>query len=229
MLAEALTTIEGGSTSLYYALVLKEWILVRESQGKSFKLDTKSALNLARSHYELWTRLGTQTDKYHLSRARDLFTSALREGSIHHSAHNLFMYCKVLHFLGEMDAAAVAVQKLLSMYEQDPDYPNYLFFAGGIYKALGEHEKANNYFFEASQLGPPKFFSKLEMMIIVSRTIEDQKADEDGGDDDDAYKMVRRKKWLGLELYYKFLLFFWMMVCIPYLLGPRAPDLGRNP
>jgi hypothetical protein len=33
------------------------------------------------------------------------------------------------------------------------EFANYLFFAGGIFKALGEHERANNYFFEASQIG----------------------------------------------------------------------------
>ena len=63
---------------------------------------------------------------------------------------------------------------------------------------MGDYDKASTYFFEASQIGPPKFFTKLEMMIIISRTIEEQQAASEEEGEEEAYRMV----WLFILLYF---------------------------
>lgn len=144
----------------------------------------------AEAHFEYWSRKGVAAEEYHLQRAKELFEQAFRRSPELKSAATLFTQCKVLTLLGEMEAASQVALALLTAAEHDPEYPNYLFFTGGIFKALQQHERANNYFFEASQIGPPKLFSKLEVMIIISRTIEEQTADEET-EQEDAYRMVR--------------------------------------
>jgi hypothetical protein len=146
-------------------------------------------LRLAQAHYDMWSRKGVSTDIYHLYRARDLLDDCLNTTPSLRTAATTFLFCKVLHLLGDMRAASVEILRILAEYEHDSDYANYLFFAGGVFKALGMHDKANNYFFDASQVGPPRLFSKLEMMIIISRTIEEQTVDDDV-EEEDAYKMV---------------------------------------
>lgn len=91
--------------------------------------------------------------------------------------------------MGDHQAASVAIQHVLSTFDSDAEYPNYLFFAGVIFKALGQGDAANNYFFESAQIGPPKLFSKIEMMMIISRNLEELGTDsEESGED--AYRMV---------------------------------------
>ncbi len=103
--------------------------------------------------------------------------------------HPLIRYCKVLQYLGEFEAAGVfMVEQILPYATEDPDYPNYLFCAGVIFKAQGKNEAANDHFFNASQLGPPRFFNKIEMMMVISRTIEEMGADDESNED--AYRMV---------------------------------------
>jgi hypothetical protein len=78
---------------------------------------------------------------------------------------------------------------ILQNFDGDPEFPNYLLQAGGILKAQGLHDQAANYFFDATQIGPPRFFSKLEMMFIISRNIEEGNKDKDEPSDD-AFEMV---------------------------------------
>lgn len=154
---------------------------------------------LARAHFELWQRLGLAAEPYHLHRARALFQQFLDETAGPTDAETLMQFCKVLQHCGDMEAAAQVVQAVLSLGELDPRYANYLFYAGCIFKALNQHERANAFFFDAAQAGPPRFFNKLEMMVLISRTIEELQAlsgnadDDDGagaGGEDDAYGIV---------------------------------------
>jgi hypothetical protein len=52
-----------------------------------------------------------------------------------------------------------------------------VLFAGGMLKAMGDFDKAGSYFFEAMNMGPPRLFSRLDMMFIVARTLEESTAD----------------------------------------------------
>lgn len=198
----------GGTLSLYYALAVLEWIVEHESVAASGKvlmnsdssknvsakdlslLSPPAMLKWAEGHFELWTRKGVAAEVYHLTRSRQLYESAFRRSKDLCTPSTLYSYCKVLTLLGEMDAASIVALKILNDFEHDSEYANYLFFTGGVFKALGLHEKANTYFFEASEVGPPKFFTKLEMMMIISRTIEQENSNEDT-EEEGAYKMVR--------------------------------------
>lgn len=217
LLEESESVSSGGTPSLYSALALMEWI-VYQSENKELETSgdgggagvlglmgsTKSpsakagaqslfspqaTLQWAEAHLELWTRKGVAAEEFHLHRAKQLFEQAFKRNSELMTAASQFSYCRVLTLLGEMEAASKVALKILTSYDHDSEYPNYLFFTGGIFKAMGQHEKANNYFFEAAQIGPPKLFTKLEMMIIISRTIEEGTADDDV-EEEDAYKMV---------------------------------------
>jgi len=152
-------------------------------------LSPPAMIKWAEGHFELWSRKGVAAEEYHLARARQLYESAFRRRKELCTAATLHAYCKILTLLGDMEAAAAVAQKILNDYEHDGEYANYLFYTGGVFKALGQHEKANTYFFEASEVGPPKFFTKLEMMMIISRTIEQENSNEDT-EEEGAYKMV---------------------------------------
>lgn len=139
---------------------------------------------LARAHFDLWLHSGTQVDMYNLTRAIQLYETALREHSANIISPSL-EYCQALQCGGHMNQATDVIMTILTSLDDDPDpgqgpgsYPgpdraSHLFHAGGLFKAQGLHDKASNYFFEATQIGPPKFFSKLEMMMILSRNIEE--------------------------------------------------------
>lgn len=152
-------------------------------------LSPPAMIKWAEGHFEMWSRKGVAAEDFHLARAKQLYESAFRRSKELRSPATLHAYRKVLTLLGEMEKAASVTQMIAEEFEHDSEYANYLFYAGGICKSLGLHEKANTYFFEASELGPPKFFSKLEMMMIISRTIEQESANEDS-EEDGAYKMV---------------------------------------
>eukprot|EP01034_Spumella_vulgaris_P024925 gene24925-31321_t len=104
---------------------------------------------------------------------------------------NHIKYCHVLQYLGEFaNAAEFLNDYVLRVSMDDPEYPNHLFCAGVIQKAMNKFEEANEKFFEASQVGPPRFFSKVEMMILISRTIEEKGMMDGEENEDDAYRMV---------------------------------------
>jgi len=190
LLAEAGAHPSAGTTLLYYAVAVREWAFGTKTgtQLRRATMKNDDIIILARCHFELWQRLGVFGENYHLHRSKELFTIYLEANPDYDKASDLIIYCKLLQHLGEMDAAADVIEQVIGNSENDPEYTNYLFYAGAIYKSLNQHEKANSYFFEASQAGPPKFFSKLEMMAIISRLIEEYQGEENA--DDDAYRMV---------------------------------------
>ena len=49
-------------------------------------------------------------------------------------------------------------------------------------------DQSNSYFFEATQMGPPRLFSKIQMMIIISRMLEEMGNDSE--DNENAYRIV---------------------------------------
>jgi tetratricopeptide (TPR) repeat protein len=216
-LDESASVSSGGTPSLYYALAIMEWVLYQSdnntqefSEGSqplagAGRLVSKAApqpsasanlfspavtLKYAEAHFELWSRKGVAAEDYHLHRARQLYELAFKRSTQLLTPAAQFAYCKVLSLLGDFEAASTVALRILATCDHDADYPNYLFYTGGIFKAMGDPEKANNYFFEASQVGPPKLFSKLEMMMIISRTIEEAAADDDT-EEEGAFKMVR--------------------------------------
>jgi tetratricopeptide (TPR) repeat protein len=111
-------------------------------------------------------------------------------------------YLRVLIILGEYNLAVQVIQCVLSIFEREEDAANYLFYAGCIHKRLNDFNRANHYFFQAIELGPPKLFSKLEMMVILSRVIEDEKAEAGlTNENDSAYQMVHTQFVIEGELH----------------------------
>lgn len=98
-------------------------------------------------------------------------------------------YSKVLQYAGEIDQATKIFMTMLSIFEERPEFPSFVFLAGGMLKAQGDFDKAGSYFFEAMNIGPPRLFSRLDMMFIVARTLEEATKDSDEPVED-GYKMV---------------------------------------
>jgi hypothetical protein len=171
---------------LYYGVVLKEWTLLNGAV-----LSVNQSLILAEAHFEVWLRQGISKDIVHLERAKSLYKDYIdKTGNTSViPATTWLQYCRVLMYLGDAASASSVITTVVTTFENDTDIPIYLLFAGAIFKALGLSEQANNYFFEATQIGPPKLFSKMEMMLIISRVLEEMDADSDGNEG--AYRIVR--------------------------------------
>ena len=184
-LPEASKTHTRSFDDLYYGVALKEWVI---ADGQT--LSKEESLVLAEAHYEVWQRQGVSCELIHLQKARDLYSDYITKcgQSTSISAAIWIQYCRILMYLGQSKEASDAIKIVVSVFENDPEVPIYLFMAGAIFKALGLREEANNYFFEATQIGPPKLFTKMEMMLIISRVLEEMDADSDGNEG--AYKMV---------------------------------------
>ncbi len=187
MLVESEDKYASGVNLLYFSLALREWMFAERNNKKKAKMSNEDLLVLAKGHWELWNRIGVFGEPYHLMRSKALFEEFFEANPAHDTPDDLVVYCKVLQHLGELDAAANIVRVIVNNHDGEPDYPQYLFLAGCIYKSMKLNESANNYFFEAAQVGPPRFFNKLEMMIIISRTIEELQGEDA---DEDSYRMV---------------------------------------
>jgi hypothetical protein len=190
-LSNLLLEFVGGNNSrdtgnIYVGLVLKEWL-----NNNGVPLNSVDRLVLAFGHVEYYRRRNVFADSYHLHRARTLFEQHIDEiGGLDNelSSRTLHCYCKVLQFLGELKAASEVAVVLMSNFESDPYIADFVLMAGAIQKSLENFEEANSLFFDACQLGPSGF-SKIEIMTIISRNLEEMGAD--GGDsNDDAFKMV---------------------------------------
>lgn len=141
---------------------------------------------LADCYLEYWLRQGVNCERYYLIRAKDHYevvfningkqdtkkqdlNDRMRRGSIatpSDFSHHI-KYCHVLQYLGEFaQAASFLSEQVLKLSVDDPEYPNHLFCAGVIQKAMNNFEEANEKFFEASQVGPPRFFSKVNRSEI---------------------------------------------------------------
>ena len=183
--------------SLYLSILIKEWICYRESAEGTNKpvMSSRSLIRLAHGHFELWSNMGVASGStYHLERSMHLFEQVFQEHPNMRVPEDMFTYCKVLQYMGHLQRASEIIDGVIKLHSKarnmdEVQQANYLFFAGGIMKILGEHEKANEFFFEANELGPPRLFTKLEMMMIISRTIEEHHRNDDA-EQDDAYRMV---------------------------------------
>ena len=169
--------------TVYYV----EWL--ETSQYRHMLEKKKYFLGLAKLYHSVCRAEGAT---YPIKYARRASMYYERHFALHiewNNANDYVEYIRMLINLGDYQPAVPIVHRLVTYFEHDDNIHNYLFYAGVVYKAVRDLEKANYYFFEASQLGPPKFFNKIEMMTIVSRTLEEISG-ENGEDVEDAYRMV---------------------------------------
>jgi len=175
---------------LFAALALKEWLMVHGNAEES-KHKRQDLLTLARGHLEIWLMKGVAAEMYHLRRANELYTIYFRDYPSSVNVRDQVDHCKVLLFLGEGQEAADIITTVVANNQSDPQIANYSFYAGVIFKSLGMYDRANDYFFEATDNGPPRYFSQIEMMTIISRNLEEMNAEGEGEDNEDAYRMVK--------------------------------------
>ena len=173
------------SDAAYSGALLMEWAIFR-----GFQVTPAEMVLLARAHAEVWLARGMAAERYHLERAKVLFEGVLRPTEeFMESAVPWIDYARVLQNMGNRKAAIGILQHVVTSFEGDPEIPNYLFYIGAMLKSEGLFDEASNYFFEATQSGPPRFFSKLDMMFIISRNI-DEEGSLTGEPNEEAYEMV---------------------------------------
>jgi tetratricopeptide (TPR) repeat protein len=182
---------KGYGATLYAALALKEWLLVNHHNVDG-NFQRQETLTLARGHLEVWLVKGVAAEMYHLKRSRELYERYFEDYPDYSSAKDRVDYCKVLHFLGEWAAACAEIAQVVATHETDPNISNYLFYAGAIFKSAGDYERASTFFFEANECGPPRYFSQIEMMTVISRNLEvmNEDGEGEGDENEDAYRMV---------------------------------------
>lgn len=75
--------------------------------------------------------------------------------------------------LGEVDSAFKTITSTMRRFDLSPvDLSLFQLTAGCMLSALGKYEQAGQYFFETLQTGLPKFFTKSDIMFILSRSFE---------------------------------------------------------
>ena len=166
-------------------VLLMEWAHLHE-----LEYTTKELRLLARGHYEYWLCGGILSeDSYNLMRAKELYEKAIQHIENTSKPDVLIEYCRVLQHSGDEERAAQISMEVIKAFEMNTEYANYIFYAGCLHKSLGVHDIAATYLFESIQQGPPRYFSKLEMMFLISRNIEEN-AKRRGDQCEDAYRIV---------------------------------------
>jgi hypothetical protein len=180
---------------LKMGLMLVEWSFAHETQTNRIpRLSCARQASIATGHkvYQFQMTMHLLADVYHAKRAKAWYKNLLSNPRCSFNyvefeerneinansaefidAYVWLDYVKVLLCLGEVEQAAVEIKKALGHYEKHSLRPILLFFAGIIMKGLRKFDLASTYLFESCTEGPPKYFTKLEMMIIISRNIED--------------------------------------------------------
>ena len=171
------------SDAAYSGALLFEW-----AHFRGFELNLSEKALLARAHAEIWQSRGLAAEEFHLHRARVLYDETLQEDPERFTDSLTWLDCvRVLLASGATEEALSMLQYMITTFEGDPETPNWLFYIGATLKAKGLHDEAANFLFEAASSGPPRFFSKLDMMFIISRNIEEE-GTKKGEPNEEAYE-----------------------------------------
>jgi hypothetical protein len=108
----------------------------------------------------------------HLIYAKLSYEKALKNNEIANDPQVWFEYSKVLMHLGEADLGLKTITSMNRKFDNNEHQGIFHLTAGAMLSAMGKHEQAGQYFFEAIQIGVPKFFSKSDLMFILSRSFE---------------------------------------------------------
>lgn len=170
--------------------------------------DPSRDIKYARLYFELCKSEGVTFPVQFIETSKKYFRQHFEMHPNWKNAEDHIEYVRLLVLLGDYQTAAEIIDVVLVQFENDDRIANFLFYAGCIYKELQDFDRANNFFFESAQYGPPKFFSKIEIMIVISRLIEETGSEGDdgglggvtgGGAGEDAYRIVHQQ--LVLEGY----------------------------
>ena len=104
--------------------------------------------------------------------ARAAYEIALESPELSEDSELWLEYSKVLMHLGEADLGVKAMTTMMRKFQADGNASLYHLTAGAMLSSMGKYEQAGHYFFETIQLGLPKFFTKSDLMFILSRSFE---------------------------------------------------------
>lgn len=105
--------------------------------------------------------------------AKVSYEKALKNPEISSSPLVWLEYSKVLMHLGEAELGLKTITSMIRLFDSDEDNQGIFYLtAGAMLSSIGKHEQAGQYYFEAIQLGAPKFFTKSDLMFILSRSFE---------------------------------------------------------
>ena len=134
---------------------------------------------------------------YNLERAKALYETALLHVEIASDPEVWLEYSQILLFMGDFDLGTKTTALIASKFSNSPNAPIYLLNAAAMNCAQGQFELAGKFMFQSIQVGPPTFFSKSEMLFLLSRTFE-QSGQMDDSRAEDGYLMV-----LLMSLFYQ--------------------------
>jgi hypothetical protein len=95
--------------------------------------------------------------------------------------------------MGENDLALQTINNIIKKFHDTSDISLYYITAGEMLSSIGKYEEAGKFFFETIQLGLPKFFTKSDLMFILSRSFEQLGFDvrmNNTDSTDEGYQMV---------------------------------------
>lgn len=165
-------------------VLLMEWAHLHELEFNAVELRL-----LAKGHYEVWCSSGINVEEYNLMRSVELYELAIKHIENIAKPEVLIEFCRVLQHFGDEERASKISMDVVKAFESSPDYANFIFYAGCLYKSVGLHDIAATYLFESIQCGLPRYFSKLDIMFLISRNIEEN-AKKTGENCLDAYRIV---------------------------------------
>lgn len=104
--------------------------------------------------------------------AKVSYEKALKNAGMSSDAQVWLEYSKVLMHLGDVELGLKTITSMIRQFEDDEHQGVFYLTAGAMLSSMGKHEQAGQYYFESIQIGAPKFFSKSDLMFILSRSFE---------------------------------------------------------
>jgi hypothetical protein len=75
--------------------------------------------------------------------------------------------------LGDAESGLKTITSMMRQFDAHDEHQGVFYLtAGAMLSSMGKHEQAGQYYFEAIQIGAPRFFSKSDLMFILSRSFE---------------------------------------------------------
>jgi len=181
------TKLKGQDTNqIYVGLLCIEW-----AADKGVVIHDSDHRKIGRAHFDVWRANTITADPFNLERAAELYKLALLHIENTIDSNVWLEYARVLEAKGEVENSATIIQRLLFAFEDSPNFASYLLYAGSTLKATQAFDRAGSYFFEAIGIGPPRLFSRLDMMFIVARSLEEASKDDETPIED-GYRMVHQ-------------------------------------
>lgn len=169
---------------IYHATLLMDW-----AAQHGYTLTHALERMIGYAHSETWLSGSGHSETYSLERAKELYENVLLDLDQAADPSVWLEYSQVLLFQGNYDLGSRTTALIATKFADSPNAPIYLLNAAAMYFAAGSFDQAGKNLFQSIQQGPPKFFTKSEMLFMLSRTFE-QSGTLDDSRAEDGYFMV---------------------------------------